>query len=788
MFVSMNWIKEYVDLSGENIGELIRRFTLSTAEVEEVYHKGRDISGVVVAEIVSVESHPDSKKLHLLKVNTGSEILDIVCGAPNVSVGQRVALATVGGRVCAGEIKKATIAGYDSFGMCCGADELGIADGHTGLMEIDKDCPLGTDIKTLYPMIEDTVFEVDNKSLTNRPDLWGHYGIAREFAALTGKKLKPLDLTEPVYDGDKKIAVTVSRTDLLYRYSCLEISGISKNRSPMDMQIRLYYCGMRAINLLADLTNYIMLELGQPMHAFDAKKIDSIRIATPDKSGKFTTLDGSEREINENTLMIYNGETPVAIAGIMGGLDSEIVDSTDSLVLESANFDGISVRKTSSRLGLRTDASMRYEKILDPDLTVTAIKRFVYLLKNIDSGAYVSSKLTDEYVRKYDDVVITFDKKFVDRYTGIDISEERIEKTLTLLGFGVKEENSVFTVSVPTWRATKDVTIKADIIEEITRIYGYDNFDIATTRSLLRPVRRTVSKDEDGSIKNILVQRFGLHEVHSYIWCDGKKYKKLGIDVEDNVRILNIPTPENGTLRNSMLPTMLTFVYENKGFSDSYGIFEIGRVIKGRRENGECNERRTLGLALYSKTAGEKELYFRAVAMIRTIAAEIKHSAPEFTKIAPVHAWQHPKNTSAVSFGGKNVGVICTLHPQNLKLLDRNASVVCVELDLDDFYAVPVGELSYTEPSKFPSIDFDLSVILPEGVRFSEAENAWKSAGCAELASVRVIDVYDLEALKSVTVRLTFSSDERTLSMEEVQVAVDKIVANLRTLGIVLRT
>ena len=457
-------------------------------------------------------------------------------------------------------------------------------------------------------------------------------------------------------------------------------------------------------------------------------------------------------------------------------------------MLESANFDGISVRKTSSRLGLRTDASMRYEKILDPELTVTAIKRFVYLLKNIDSGAYVSSDLTDEYVRKYDSVVITFDKKFVDRYTGIDISEERIEKTLTLLGFGVKEEDSTFTVSVPTWRATKDVTIKADIIEEITRIYGYDNFDIATTRSLLRPVRRTVSKDEDGSIKNILVQRFGLHEVHSYIWCDGKKYKKLGIDVEDNVRILNIPTPENGTLRNSMLPTMLTFVYENKGFSDSYGIFEIGRVIKGRRENGECNERRTLGLALCSKTASEKELYFRAVAMIRTIAAEIKHSVPEFTKTAPVHAWQHPTNTSAVSFGGKNVGVICTLHPQNLKLLDRNASVVCVELDLDDFYAVPVGELSYTEPSKFPSIDFDLSVILPEGVRFSEAENAWKSAGCAELASVRVIDVYDLEALKSVTVRLTFSSDERTLSMEEVQAAVDKIVANLRTLGIVLRT
>lgn len=784
----MNWIKEYVDLSGENIEELIRRFTLSTAEVEDICYKGRDISGVIVAEIVSVEKHPDSKKLHLLKVNTGNELLDIVCGAPNVAVGQRVALATVGGRVCGGEISKATIAGYDSYGMCCGADELGIADGHVGLMEIDKDCPLGTDIKTLYPAIDDVVFEVDNKSLTNRPDLWGHYGIAREFAALTGKKLKPLALSEPIYDGDKKIDVAVSRADLLYRYSCLEISGISKNRSPMDMQIRLYYCGMRAINLLADLTNYIMLELGQPMHAFDAKKIASIRIGTPDKSEKFTTLDGTEREINENSLMIYNGDIPVAIAGIMGGLDSEIVDDTDALVLESANFDGISVRKTSSRLGLRTDASMRYEKILDPELTVTAIKRFVYLLSQIDSGAYVSSKLTDEYVRKYDDVVITFDKKFVDRYTGIDITEERIERTLTLLGFGVKYEEGVFTVSVPTWRATKDVTIKADIIEEITRIYGYDNFDIATTRSLLKPVRKTVSKDEDGNIKNILVQRFGLHEVHSYIWCDGKKYKKLGIDVEDNVRILNIPTPENGTLRNSMLPTMLTFVYENKGFSDSYGVFEIGRVIKGRRENGDCNERRTLGLALYSKVASEKELYFRAVEMIRTLADEIKHTAPIFTKVAPIHTWQHPKNTSVLSFGDENVGIICTLHPQNLKLLDKNAAVVCVEIDLDGFYSVNTGALSYTEPSRFPSIDFDLSIVLPKGVRFSEAEKAWKIAGCNELTSVKVVDVYDFDALKSITVRLTFSSDERTLSMDEVQAAVDKIVAELRALGIVLRT
>lgn len=787
MFVSMNWIKEYVDLEDQNIEELIKRFTLSTAEVEDIYYKGRDISGVIVAEITAVEKHPNSKKLHLLKVNTGKETVDVVCGAPNVSVGQRVAFATVGGRVCAGEIGKATIAGYDSYGMCCGADELGIADGHLGLMEIDKDCPLGTDIKELYPLIEDIIFEVDNKSLTNRPDLWGHYGIAREFAALTGKELKTLSLSEIIYDGDKKISVTVGSPELLYRYSCLEISGIQKNRSPMDMQIRLYYCGMRAINLLADITNYIMLELGQPMHAFDARKISEICVATPSSPAKFTTLDGIEREINENTLMINNGTTPVAIAGIMGGLDSEIVDNTGSLVLESANFDGVSIRKTSSRLGLRTDASMRYEKILDPELTLVAIKRFIKLVSQIDEGAFVSSQLTDVYVKKYEDIVITFDKSYVDRYTGIDISEEKIKNTLELLGFKVRLENHEFTVTVPTWRATKDVTIKADIIEEITRIYGYDNFEITTTKSLLQPVRKSVSKDDDANIKNILVQRFGMHEVHSYIWCDAKKYKRLGIDVEDNVKILNIATSENGTIRNSMLPTMLTFVYENKGFSDKFGVFEIGRTVKGVLENGECNERRSLGFALYGKNESEKDLYFKAVEMLCTLACEIKHCKIEFKKISPKHSFQHPKNTSEISVSGIVIGEISTLHPQNLSKIDKNAVVVCAEIDLESFYKVQVKPIAYKEPSKFPSVDFDLSMIISEGKSYRDAEKAWIELLNGELSAVKVIDVYELDNSKSITVRFTFSSYEKTLSMEEVQSLMDKIICGLNQNGIIPR-
>lgn len=786
MFVSMNWIKEYVDLSGLNEEELIHRFTLSTAEVEDIYYKGNDIKNVVVGQIVSVENHPKSKKLHLLQVDVGEKIVDIVCGAPNVRIGMVVPVALEGGRVPAGEINTATIAGYESHGMCCAADELGISDDHAGLMEITDDAPLGMDITELYP-IKDVIFEVDNKSLTNRPDLWGHYGIAREFAAITGRELKPIPVDESDYNEGEEVPVAIN-SDLVYRYSALRVKNISKTVSPVAMQIRLYYCGMRGINLLADLTNYIMLEMGQPMHAFDGTKVDSIAVGTPSEKGKFTTLDDTEREIDENTLLIYNNDEPVAIAGIMGGLDSEIVGDTNSVVLESANFDGISVRKTSSRLGLRTDASMRYEKILDPEMTVTAIRRLVKLLKDIDPDCVVASKLADKYVKKYPAIELQFDKKYVDRYTGIDISNERIVETLTNLGFGVKLENERFTVDVPTWRATKDVTIKADIIEEITRIYGYDNFKITTTKSALKPIRAEKVKSEDALIKDLLVNKFNLHEVHSYIWCDGKKYKKLGIEVEENCRILNIATPENGTIRNSMIPTLLTMVYENKSYAPAFGIFECGRVVDGYLDNGYCDERRRLGIVLFDKTAKEKDLYFKMLNMLKFVFGNIKHFDADFAKAAQVsHAYCHPKNTAEISCEGKKIGEMFTLHPTNAKKLDKNAAIVCAEIDLDDFFAVEVRDLVYKEPSKFPAIDYDLSLVLRDTDKYADIKATWESMNIAELADVRVIDMFELAGVKSITVRLSFSSNERTLAMEEIQKYVDEILAKLEAIGIMLK-
>lgn len=787
MLVSMNWIQDYVDLSGENIENLIHRFTLSTAEVEDIIYKGKDIKNVVAAKILSVENHPDSKKLHLLKVDAGDRIYDCVCGAPNVKEGMVVAFAKCGGMVGGMEIGKAMLAGYPSEGMCCSEKELGISDDHSGLMELDPATKIGTDIKEIFPL-DDIIFEVDNKSLTNRPDLWGHYGIAREFSALTGRELKPLALTSAEGAKGDKIPVEVKRPDLVYRYSCIKMDNITKTTAPETIKVRLGYCGMRSINLLADLTNYIMLELGQPTHAFDGRKIDKIVVDTPKEAYKFETLDATEREIDENTLMIHNGSAPVAIAGIMGGLDSEIVGTTTSVVLESANFDGVCVRKSSSRLGLRTDASMRYEKTLDPELCKTAVERFIYLVKSIDDGAQVSSPLTDEYVNKYPQINLTIDKAYVDRYTGIDITDEQIVKTLTSLGFICEQKGESFDVTVPSWRATKDVTIKADLIEEITRIYGYDNFEIKTTKSALKPVRQSIGKDDEAQIKDILVKKFGMHEVHSYIWYDGKKMKKLGMDIDENVRILNMTTPENGTLRSTMLPTIIGFAYDNRNQAKSFGIFEVGRVCKGVNADGECNERKNLCFVNFSKEKSEKEVYFETLDVVRCLFDFIKHGEVTFKKAQTEYNWQHPKNTSDILYDGVKVGTICTMHPRNLCKIDKHSAVVCVEIDLMSVADLEVKAVDFVEPSKFPSIDYDLSFVLKDDMRFEELADAWKSKNIAELKSVSVIDMYEADGVKSIAIRLTFSSSERTLSMEEVQGNVDAIVSSLESIGVTLKT
>ncbi|MEG0895730.1 MAG: phenylalanine--tRNA ligase subunit beta, partial [Oscillospiraceae bacterium] len=393
MLISTNWLSDFVDLKGVNLKELINRFTLSTAEVEEIYEYGKNIENVVAAKIVSVKNHENSKKLHILQVDDGEKTVQVICGAPNVREGMIVAFARAGGMVCGQKIEVCKVAGVESFGMCCSEKELGISDEHSGIMDLPADTVLGTSIKELFP-IDDVVFEVDNKSLTNRPDLWGHYGIAREVSALIDRPLKPIELFDTsVADNLTKVDICVEDKEKCFRYSGITIKNITQKSAPMEMKIRLFYCGMRSLNLLADLTNYLMLELGQPMHAFDNNIVSKISVRSVSSKFTFKTLDDVEREIPENTLMICQGENPVAIAGIMGGNNSSISDDTTSVLLESANFDGVCVRKTATKIGLRTEASARYEKALDPELTMVALKRFVKLLKDIDDGAEITSSV-----------------------------------------------------------------------------------------------------------------------------------------------------------------------------------------------------------------------------------------------------------------------------------------------------------------------------------------------------------------------------------------------------------
>ena len=779
MYISMNWIRDYVDLSGLDINKLIQQFSLSTAEVEnEIFYKGSDLEGVVVAEIKSVEDHPDSKKLHLLKVDIGeAELVDVVCGAPNVRVGMKTAFAKVGARLGEITIAPRPLAGFMSCGMCCSEKEIGISEDNSGIMDLDTALPNGKDLKEIFA-IDDIVFEVDNKSLTNRPDLWGHYGIAREFAALAGRPLKSLEVADlAAYEQLPGLDIKIENDDCL-RYSGLKFDNVSVNVSPVNMRIRLYYCGMRAINFLADMTNYLMLEMGQPMHAFDSRKVETIRIKKFDKPFTFRTLDGVDRQIDENTLMICNGDEPVAIAGIMGGLDSEIVADTTSLTLESACFDPVSIRKSAARMSHRTDASQRYEKTLDPEMTTTAIARFVKLLTDIDSGAKVISSLTDDYRRSYECKTLTIDKAYVDRYTGIGdaITNEHIETTLKALGFQVDAADGVFTVKVPSWRATKDVTLKADLIEEITRIYGYDNFVPHTAVSPLYPVRMEAVKSVEENLKDLLVKRFSLHELHSYVWAYHDDYKKLGMEVEDNVKILNATNPNLETLRRSIVPTQLCQVKLNTGYAADFGVFEIGRVVNGLKEDGLCDERKMLTVTLFSKNDSVKELYFRLRDMIAVAVNELKHKYLSFRGIAASHSYQHPKNLNAILCDDIVLGEMGIVHPAVSKKIDKKASIVYAELDVAALSQIVDAGIHYEEASKYPGMEVDLTFLSNT---YAPIQAAIAEANSPLIKKVKVIDLYSGKDGDAITVRLTFSCMDRTLTREEVQAITDNIIAIL---------
>ena len=612
MYISMNWINDFVDLKGINLEELINRFTLSVAEVEGTIKYGENIKNVITAKIVEIEKIESSDKLRKVKVDNGKEIVTCVCGAKNIKIGDIVPFAQIGSMVNGIEIKQVQMAGETSNGMCLSEKELGISEDHSGVMVFDSNTKLGVNVKQLLD-IDDTVFEIDNKSLTNRPDLWGHYGIAREIAALTGRKLKNIEVENlEEYNNLKEVRAEVEDKEKCYRYTAIEVENITSKKFDINKRIRLYYCGMRSINLLVDLTNYIMLELGQPMHAFDKKLVNKIKVKSIENDIEFKTLDDVTRKVDKGTLMICNNDEPIAIAGIMGGANSEITDSTNSLVLESANFDSVCIRKSTVELKLRTDASAHYEKSLDPEITDIAIKRYIKLLKENDKDIKISSKLTDIYVNKYPTIKIKITRQYINSRIGTDLSLNKIKEILSSLEFEIEENGEILTVKVPSFRATKDISIKADLVEEIARIYGYDNIEPQTKNQPLRIVEIDDEKKTENTIKDLLAIKYGLSEIHTYIWYDRKKNKELNLEVnENNIKLANSLNANFNVLRESVIPSLLYTLSENIKYYPNVNIFECGRTFKYPNKGEECIENKNLGIALCSKNKSSKELIYK---------------------------------------------------------------------------------------------------------------------------------------------------------------------------------
>lgn len=794
MYISLNWIKDFVNLDGVNIKELAYKFTVSTAEIEEVVEVGKNIQNVIVGKVLEVHQHPDSEKLKLVKIDTGDGVVQSVCGAKNIREGILIPFAKVGGSLKKiAKVEKTMIAGEESNGICCAADEIGISDDHSGLLILEGDYKVGTNIKDIIE-IDDVIIEIDNKSITNRPDLWGHYGIAREIAALTKRKLAPLEVSSLKYSETlPKIDVVVEDKEKCLRYSCISMDNIKVKKSHINMQTRLYYCGMRPISLLVDLTNYLMLELGQPMHAFDKRLMEKVVVRSTKEPTKFKTLDGNERTIPANVLMICNQERPVGIAGIMGGENSEVSDDTEAIMLESATFESASTRINAAKMGLRTEASARFEKSLDPETTVLAIKRFAKLLLDADKSAKLSSSLTDLYLQKNNKITININKPYINKWIGYDIDNNLIVEILKSLEFEVKVDKDNFEIGVPSFRSTKDISIKADIIEEISRIYGYDNIEPKTTEAVLEPLNYNKDRIIDHKVKEILAENHGLSEVHSHIWYDHKNNTSLGIGIREGVKLANSSMENMDTLRDSMVPTMLNFAVVNKKNYDDFGMFEIGSVFTSIGKDKNCEEHKNLCVLFASKAESEDHLFYKVKGITTQIFTLLKKVRIEYSAVGEdlQYPWIHPVKATEVSYNGQNLGYISVLHPKIKENIDRKLNIVILELNMFMLYDIEEKLLNYQEPSKYPEVTLDFSLLTDKAITYDELNSNLNEFKNELLLSHKFIDIYTGKGVpedkKSMTFSFRIGSKEGTLSSEQIEDLSKKLIEYFQSKGYNLR-
>lgn len=773
MKISCNILKKHIKNSTDiDFLDIWNTFTIRTAEVEAVEKLGYDITNVVVGQILSVEEHPESKKLHILSVDVADEILQIVCGAPNVDTGLKVAVIKVGGRLKDLEITKRAVVKVDSYGMCLSEAELGISDDHDGIMVLPSDYVVGTNIKEYIPQLEDIIVEIDNKSLTNRPDLWGHYGIAREIAAITNHELEELELKEITNDLTD-LDIKINNSDLCYRYCGIKLSNITNEQTPYWMKIFLNYAGMRSISLIVDITNYIMLELGQPMHAFDSNIVKNIEVDMAGDKDLFTTLDNVERVLSKDMLMIKNDNKYFAIAGVMGGLEGEINSDTNSIILESATFEASSTRKTATALSLRTEASSRYEKALDPNLAPIATKRFIQILQSIIPGVKIDSNLTDLYVNKLEEKTIKLSKKTLNKYMGSQIDSEVVHSIFNSLEFKTIEEEDCFIVTIPTYRVSKDISIEADLIEEVSRMYGYENFELTPLKlDLTFDIHENVYDVED-EVKRYLVSKFNLNEVHTYLWYKTSFLKQINVE-KDNVTLLE--KSEDCILRDDLSLSLLEGVSINFKNMNEVSLFEIATTIN----NGEDN--RALSIVLGTDESNIEDIYNKAKSIVYSLIFDLKNKKTTFQKGVSFE-YNIDDYCLDIIVDEMIIGKIDIIHPKVVNSFSKKKVVVSINIDFNKYLNIKEEVVKYQEISKYQTVWLDYTIITSLDEKYSNVSSVIDSYKSDIINDYSLMDIYTSTENKKYTIRYIVGSLDKTLTQEELSEFKENFITHIKSSG-----
>ena len=792
MDLPMSWLSDYTDISGVTPKEYSDKMTMSGSKVEGVENLGKDIDNVVVGKVLECEMHPDSDHLHVCMVDVGEgEPIQIVCGAPNVAVGQKVPVALNGAILPGGiKIKKGKLRGVMSNGMICSHDELGIEPSRLGyepeygILVLDENAEIGSDVKDLFGLNENVVeFEITS----NRPDCFSIIGLARETAATFKKpfNVPTPKVTEAGGDINDMLSVEILDKDKCKRYCARAVKNVKIGPSPKWMRERLEACGVRAINNIVDITNYVLLEYGQPMHAFDIRDIAGSKITVRRANGGevIKTLDEQDRTLINDDLVIADKERAIAIAGVMGGFNSEIKDDTTTVVFESAMFDAASVRLTAQRVGLRTEASSRYEKGLDYHNTVPAIERACELVEILGCGENVSGMI-DVLGNVEEPVSIKFRPDKINSFLGTDIAEADMIDIFERLGIECRD----MMLYPPSWRP--DLLAEADIAEEVARFYGYD---LIPTTLMVGQTTCGILTDEqklEREISNILTAQ-GLYEIYTYNFQSPTMLDKLNVapnsPLRNQVKISNPLGEDTSVMRTTMAGSMLETLSRNYNYRTKSGkFFELGRVYIPNEKGQLPDEPRTLMIGMYNDVD-----FFDIKGVCEEMFAQLHITDVEYERLTdnPVY---HPGRSAVIKANGKTLGVIGEVHPSVLRNFEIGAKAYIGELDFTAIFNAANRDVKYTSLTKFPAVTRDFSIVCDIETPVAEIEKVMKKAGGKLLSKLELSDVYTgsqiPEGKKSVMYKAEFKAPDRSLTGEEADNLHAKIVKNLSNeLGAELR-